>query len=101
MEGTMHILANGGLLPQYQPPPEGKKPSAKRKGVKQGVLIILLGALLVPVFGVMSAFAPGRMENFFAFWAALTAILAVLIFITHRANIVRLIKGVEPRIGAK
>ena len=34
--------------------------------------MMLIGVLLVPIFGVMSGFAPGRLENFFAFWAALT-----------------------------
>jgi glycerol-3-phosphate acyltransferase PlsY len=34
-------------------------------------------------------------------WAALMALLAVLIFISHRANIARLISGVEPQIGAR
>ena len=33
-------------------------------------------------------------------WAALMALLAVLIFISHRANIARLIRGEEPQIGA-
>ena len=39
------------------------------------VVKMLIGVLLVPIFGVMSGFAPGRLENFFAFWAALTAII--------------------------
>jgi len=34
-------------------------------------------------------------------WAALMAVLAVLIFISHRANIARLIRGQEPQIGAR
>ena len=34
-------------------------------------------------------------------WAALMALLAVLIFISHRANIARLISGAEPQIGAR
>ena len=34
-------------------------------------------------------------------YAGGAAILAVLIFITHRENIARLLKGQEPRIGAK
>jgi len=34
-------------------------------------------------------------------WAALTAVLAVMIFIAHRANIVRLVRGEEPGIGAR
>lgn len=71
----MQVLSHGGMLPQYQPPADEKTISPRRKGVKQGVLIMLIGMLLVPIFGVMAGFAPGRLENFFAFWAALTAII--------------------------
>ncbi|HBB93841.1 MAG TPA: hypothetical protein DC054_00485 [Blastocatellia bacterium] len=75
MEGTMHVLAHGGMLPAYQSPPGEKTISARRRGVKQGALLMLIGALLVPVFGVMSGFAHGRLENVFAFFAAITAII--------------------------
>jgi len=34
-------------------------------------------------------------------WAALMAVLAVMIFISHRANITRLVRGEEPGIGAR
>jgi glycerol-3-phosphate acyltransferase PlsY len=34
-------------------------------------------------------------------WAALTAVLALMIFIAHRANIARLIRGDEPGIGTR
>jgi glycerol-3-phosphate acyltransferase PlsY len=34
-------------------------------------------------------------------WAALMTVLAVMIFIAHRANIVRLIRGEEPGIGTR
>ena len=75
MEGTMHILAHGGMLPRYQPPEGEKTISPRRKGVKQGVLLMLIGLLVVPIFGVMSSFAPGRLENVFAFFAAVSAII--------------------------
>jgi len=75
MEGTMHVLAHGGMLPAYQAPLGEKTISPRRRGVKQGALLMLIGALLVPVFGVMSGFAPGRLENVFAFFAAITAII--------------------------
>lgn len=78
MEGTIHLLAHGGMLPQYQAPPDAKTISARRKGVKQGVLLMLIGAILVPLFGVMSSFAPGRLENVFAFFAAISAIICFL-----------------------
>lgn len=75
MEGVMHLLAHGGMLPQYQPPAGEKTISPRRKGVKQGVLLMLIGLIVVPIFGVMSGFAPGRLENVFAFFAALSAII--------------------------
>jgi len=34
-------------------------------------------------------------------WSALTALIAVMIFVSHRANIARLIKGDEPGVGAR
>ena len=77
MEGVMHLLAHGGMLPQYQPQGE-KTISPRRKGVKQGASLMLIGAILVPILGVMSGFAPGRLENVFAFFAALSAIICFL-----------------------
>jgi hypothetical protein len=74
MEGTMHLLANGGILPVYQPAGE-KSISPRRRGVKQGGFLMLLGALIVPIFGVMAGFAPGRLDNVFAFFAALSAVI--------------------------
>jgi len=70
----MHLLAHGGMLPQYQPQGE-KTISQRRKGVKQGASLMLIGAILVPILGVMSGFAPGRLDNVFAFFAALSAII--------------------------
>ena len=75
MEGAMFLLAHGGSLPHYQPPQGEKTISPRRKGVKQGVLLMLIGAIIVPALGVMAAFAPGRLDNVFGFFAALTAIL--------------------------
>lgn len=34
-------------------------------------------------------------------WSAVTTLLAVMIFVTHRANIARLLKGTEPGIGRR
>ena len=77
MEGVMHLLAHGGMLPQLTASGE-KKPSKRRKGVMQGFVIFLIGVILVPILGVMSAFAPGRLEDVFAFFAALTAIVCFI-----------------------
>ena len=79
MEGAMQILAYGGMLPpQYQTPAGEKTISPRRKGVKQGALLMLIGAILVPVLGVMAGFAPGRLDNVFGFFAALSAIICFL-----------------------
>lgn len=50
MSGMQEIIANGGVLQAYQP----KTPTAKRRGVKQGGKMILLGAFVVPLLGVLS-----------------------------------------------
>ena len=71
----MVLLAHGGMLPHYQPAQGEKEISPRRRGVKQGALLLLLGVILVPIFGVMAGFAPGRLDNVFAFFAAVTAIL--------------------------
>jgi len=78
MEGTMHLLAHGGMLPVYQPPPGEKTISPRRRGVKQGALLMLIGLLLVPILGIMANFAPGRLENVFAFFCAVSAIICFL-----------------------
>jgi hypothetical protein len=75
LEGAMVLLAHGGSLPRYQPPQGEKTISARRKGVKQGVLLMLIGAVLVPLLGVFASFAPGRLDVMFEFFAALAAIL--------------------------
>lgn len=74
----MHLLKHGGMLPQYQLPSGEKAISPRRKGVKQGASLMLIGAILVPIFGVMAGFAPGRLDNVFAFFAALSAIICFL-----------------------
>ena len=75
MEGTMHLLAHNGILPVYQQSTGEKEISPRRKGVKQGAGLMLLGAIIVPIFGVMAGFAPQRLDNLFAFFAALSAVI--------------------------
>ncbi len=69
------LLANGGMLPQY-PLLEGEqKISPRKKGVKQGALLFLLGVVLVPILAVFTSFAPGRLGNMFEFFTILSALL--------------------------
>lgn len=78
MEGAMHLLASGGTLPLYQTPPGEKTISPRRKGVKQGALLMLIGAVLVPLLGVLASFAPGRIGTPFEFFTAAAAILCFM-----------------------
>ena len=71
----MVLLAHGGMLPRYEAASGEGKVSPRRKGVKQGALLVLIGAVLVPLLGIFSSFAPGRISNAFAFFAAAAAIL--------------------------
>jgi hypothetical protein len=75
MEGTMHLLAHNGMLPVVPSPTGEKVRSARAKGVMQGTALFLLGILIVPILAIMAEFAPGRLENVFGFFAAVSAII--------------------------
>ncbi len=75
MEGTVQLLAHGGMLPVVQAPDGEKKRSPRAKGVMQGAALFLLGVLIVPILAIMSSFAPGRLEDVFGFFAAVAAIV--------------------------
>jgi hypothetical protein len=75
IEGAMMLLANGGMLPHYLPLEGEQKVSARKKGIKQGALILLLGVLLVPAFGVLYGWTD---INLFGFFAALAAVLCFI-----------------------
>ena len=69
------LLANGGMLPRYLPLEGEQKISPRKRGVKQGALILLLGVVLVPAFGVLYGWTD---INLFGFFAALAAVLCFI-----------------------
>ncbi len=71
----MVLLAHNGMLPRYEAAGAETKSSARRRGVKQGALLMLIGAVLVPLLGIFSSFAPQRISVAFEFFAAASAIL--------------------------
>lgn len=75
MEGAMILLAHGGMLPRYETGAAEPKPSARRIGVKQGAMLMLIGAVLVPLLGIFASFAPNRIGTAFQFFAAAAAVL--------------------------
>lgn len=56
LEGTIQLLANGGLLPVYQVPQETGEMSPRRKGVRQGAMMFLAGVVVVPVLAVLDSY---------------------------------------------
>ena len=47
LDGVIQLLANGGVLPVYQPTEGTKGMSPGKKGVRQGAILLLTGAVLV------------------------------------------------------
>ncbi len=78
LEAVLQVLATGGLLPSY-PGPISKEPSARRKGVKQGALLLLLGVILVPLLGVLSSFNAGNLFDILTPMAAIFFFLGGLL----------------------
>ncbi|HET6890453.1 MAG TPA: hypothetical protein VFH31_05070, partial [Pyrinomonadaceae bacterium] len=54
----LQLLASGGILPFYEPAGP-REMSPRRKGVRQGGMLLLVGAVLVPVLGLISSFTVG------------------------------------------
>src|SRR5438045_724937 len=77
LDGVIHLLGNGGMLPVYRGPEDGPPQiSARRKGVKQGGLLLLSGAVLVPILGVLASYATSS-----PFLEILVAFAAIICFL--------------------
>jgi hypothetical protein len=75
LDGVIQLLGTGGMLPIYRSPDEPVVVSPRRKGVKQGGVLLLSGAVIVPLFGVMASFSNS------AFLEILTAFAAIICFL--------------------
>jgi hypothetical protein len=72
--GVMELMANGGVIPQYQAPADAApKVSPRRKGVQQGVALVFLAAVLTPLFAVLN--------NYLNFPEILIALVAIIGFV--------------------
>ena len=72
MDGVIQLLGNGGLIPAYRDPDEPVPISPRRKGVKQGGMLLLSGAVIVPIVAVFASFTNA---TFLEILAALAAII--------------------------
>ena len=75
LDGVIQLLSTGGMLPVYHQPDEPVQISARRKGVKQGAILLLSGAVIVPILGVLASFSNA------AFPQILAALAAIICFI--------------------
>lgn len=75
MDGVIQLLGNGGLLPTYRDPDEPVPMSPRRKGVRQGGLLLLSGAVIVPILGMFASFTNA---TFLEILAALAAIICFI-----------------------
>jgi|SRR5205085_1382161 len=72
LDGVIQLLGNGGMLPAYRSPDEPAPMSPRRKGVQQGGTLLLGGAVLVPILGVVWSFTDA---NFLAILVAFASII--------------------------
>lgn len=75
LDGVIQLLSAGGTLPMYRDPEEPVPVSARRKGVKQGGVLLLSGIVLVPLLGVMTEFSN---SNFLQILMAFAAIICFI-----------------------
>lgn len=71
LDGVMQLLSSGGMLPVYRDPGTPKEMSPRKKGVRQGGMLLLLGALIVPILGVFSSYINGPFPEILAALAAI------------------------------
>ena len=71
LDGVIQLLSTGGTLPAYRSADEPVQISPRRKGVKQGMLLFLLGVLLVPILGMFASFSSAVFPQMLAILAAI------------------------------
>lgn len=75
MDGVIQLLGSGGILPLYRDPEEPPPISPRRKGVKQGGMLLLSGAVIVPILAMFASFTNA---TFLEILAALAAIICFI-----------------------
>ena len=70
LEAVLQVLASGGILPQFSGE-LSKEVSPRRRGVKQGAMLLLMGIILVPLLGVLNSFNDGNLFDILTPMAAI------------------------------
>ena len=76
LDNVIQLLANGGVIPMYRNSDEPPPISARKKGVKQGGVLLLSGAVIVPILAMFASFVNG--SPFLEILAALAAIICFI-----------------------
>ncbi len=63
LDGVIQLLGSGGMVPVYREPEEPVPASPRRKGVKQGGMLFLSGAVIVPILGRVCEFFKRRIST--------------------------------------
>jgi hypothetical protein len=71
LDGVIQLLSSGGIIPAYRASDEPVQISPRKKGVKQGGLLLLSGILLVPILGMFASFSASSFPQMLAILAAL------------------------------
>jgi hypothetical protein len=56
MSGVVELLASGGVLPIQSEQIQETVDSPRRMGVRQGVMMMIVGTVLVPILGILYSF---------------------------------------------
>jgi hypothetical protein len=75
LDGVIQLLSSGGMLPTYRSPDEPQPISPRRKGVKQGGILLLSGAVIVPILGVLASFSNAMFLEILVAFAAIICFL--------------------------
>src|ERR1700752_411903 len=71
LDGVIQLLGTGGMLPVYHQSDEPVTMSPRRKGVKQGAILFLSGAVIVPILGAFASFSSASFPQLLAILAAI------------------------------
>ena len=71
LDGVIQLLSSGGIIPAYRASDEPVQMSARKKGVKQGGLLLLSGILIVPILGMFASFSNSSFPQMLTILAAL------------------------------
>jgi len=71
LDGVIQLLSSGGIIPAYRASDEPVQISPRKKGVKQGSLLLLSGILIVPILGMFASFSNSSFPQMLTILAAL------------------------------